>query len=81
MHSDCSLTVLSAYNRNSCLAGALRDARTCSLHCVPCVCSDLPRGPLTLVGGGRAWVREEDFSVWAQSACWSHILVTLWDPE
>lgn len=55
MHSDCSLTVLSAYNRNSRLAVAVCDAHACSLYCVPCVYSDSPGGPLTLVGVGRAW--------------------------
>lgn len=81
MHSDCSLTVLSAYNRNSRLAVAVCDAHACSLYCVPCVYSDSPGGPLTLVGVGGHGGREEGFSVWAQSACWSHILAILWDPE
>lgn len=75
MHSDCSLTVLSAYNRNSCLAVAVCDAHACSLYRVPCVYSDSPGGPLTLVGGGEGMGAGRRASVFGRRV---HVGVTSW---
>ena len=75
MHSDCSLTVLSAYNRNSRLAVAVCDAHACSLYCVPCVYSDSPGGPLTLVGGAEGMGAGRGASVFGRRV---HVGVTSW---